>query len=151
MKNNEIIIYVVGGIKSLSVSRSLNKKYSHVYFFNEEINEDFLIEKPPQILIIEESEKSLYFLNRINKSSRIHVIYLSNNFSFNHVVKIIRKGVSDYILKDSCLYYSIQQSVNKLISLPSRMNHSFKRNGFIDSCAFRKRYPFRFKLIEWFG
>ena len=151
MKNNETRIYVVGGIMAYSVHRFLIRNYLHVHHFHDEIQNDILDKLPPQIVIIEESEKSDRILNRIKINNYCHVIYLSNNVNFKHIISLFKKGVTDYVLKDTCMYYSIQQSINRAAKLPLKMSYSFSKKGFIDSCALKKRYPVRFRLAEWFG
>ena len=151
MQNKETRIYVVGSIKAFGVYRSLSKKYGNVYHFKDEIKNDLLDRLPPQIIIIEESEKSDRILNQIKLNKYCHVIYLSNNVNFKHIISLIKKGVTDYVLKDTCMYYSIQQSINRAAKLPLKMSYSFSKKGFIDSCALKKRYPVRFRLAEWFG
>jgi DNA-binding NarL/FixJ family response regulator len=151
MQNNEIRIYVVGSIKAFGVYRSLSGKYVNVYHFKDEIQNDLLEKLPPHIVIIEESEKSASILNRIKLNNYCHVIYLSSNINFNHIVGLIKQGVSDYVLKDTCMYYSIQQSVRRATKLPLKMSESFSEKVFIDTCSLKKRYPLRFRLAEWFS
>ncbi|MEJ6582885.1 MAG: hypothetical protein QNL61_02095 [Crocinitomicaceae bacterium] len=151
MQNKETIIYVVGSIKALAVYRSLSRKYVNVHHFKDEIQNDLLVKLPPHILIIEESEKSTGILNKIKLNNYCHVIYLSNNINFNHILGLIKQGVSDYVLKDTCMYYSIQQSVRRATKTQLKMSESFSEKVFIDTCALKKRYPLRFRLAEWFS
>mgnify|MGYP000471433205 CR=1 FL=1 len=89
MQNKETRIYVVGSIKAFGVYRSLSKKYGNVYHFKDEINNDLLDRLPPQIIIIEESEKLnlenvliiLYFVsNDISVFNKLFNKYIINSF-----------------------------------------------------------------------
>ena len=148
MKNSINNIVIIGGSRTKSAFKSLSNKYQQVYHFKDELTYAKSFKTPPQILIIEESEKSTYILNQVKSNPCINVIYLSNNKGFGHAFLMIRKGVVDYILKDSFLNYSIQQSVKRAIALPSDLNLSTTKRFFIDTCALNKRYPVRFKLTK---
>lgn len=149
MKNDEVKIFIIGGHRAWEIYTSLSRKYKYVYYFMDELAYSNQFRLLPQILIIEESEKSMGILNQIKTHAHVNTIYLSNNTRFSHVFSMIRKGVADYILKDSLLYYSIQESVKRAIELPVNLSDSKSKRLFFDSCALKKRYPLRFKLANF--
>lgn len=142
MKNEEIKIFIIGGFRAFSVYNSLCKEYKQVYYFKNEEAYAKRSEAHPNVLIIEDSKKSIGILNDLKSNGHIHTIYFSNNINFKHVFRIMRTGVTDYILRDSCLCYSIHQSVKKLRGL------SKDERVFIDSCELKKRFRLKFKMIN---
>lgn len=149
MGNSKNNIVVIGGRRAQSAYSSLSKKYEHVYYFKDETVYSSSINLLPEILIIEESEKSISILKQLKFNAHVNVIYLSNNKGFGHAFSMVRKGVVDYILKDSFLNYSIQQSVRRAFELPKSSSDSMSKRLFIDSSALNKRFPLRFKLVKF--
>lgn len=149
MKNDTVNIFIVGGLSARGVYSTLSKKYKHVYYFKDEVGYSQQFQLLPQILILEESDTSLGILNQIKLHTHVNAIYLSDKRGFRHAFMMIKRGVADYILKDTFLNFSIQQSVNKAMELSENISCTSTKKLFFDSCALKKRYPFRFKLAKF--
>lgn len=139
--NDQFEIAIVGGNKAFRIYRLMLNSYENVNFFKNENDLIKSLNRHHQIIIIEESLDSSKLLSQLRKDANTHVIYLSSRKRFGAIFRALRNGVNDYILKDSYLYYSVQQSVVCIIKLDKS-----RSKPFIDSCGLMEMYPIRFKL-----
>ena len=149
MKKIENTIYIVGRRRAKGVFRKLNKRRQNVHYFKEEILCSNSLNCNTRIVIMEESHNSAILLDELKKHPKIHIIFLSNNTSFIHVIKTVRKGVTDYILKDAFLFYSILKSIKKSENINDFAKHS--KRVYFDTCDFKNSSPVGFKIAKWFS
>lgn len=149
MKNVAYSIFIVGKNRGKGVYRVLSKKRKNVYYFNSEEECLKSLKSDTRIIIIEDSPKSMFLLEELRKLPLIHTIFLSNLKGFPHVINAIRRGVCDYIIKDSYLYYSILKSINKA----ERTNEAIVLSGqeYFNTCSLIESFPIRFKIARWLG
>lgn len=148
MENSDFNIFIVGQYKAKRVYNNLKKTRKNTYFLKKE--KDYIQagdNNQFRIFIIEESENSMQFLEEIASYPRSHIIYLSNNKSYINVVHAISKGVTDYIYKDSYLFYSILKSIQK--SEKFNKESVSNRQIYFDTCAIRRSYPLKFIFAKW--
>ena len=148
MKKNEINIYIIGGRKAKKVYEILLLRYKKVTYFSDEEVLIHQFKNVPQILILEESNKSKKILKQVKSFLTIKTIYLSNNSRFTHFLRIVNEGVTDYIVNDSYVYFSIQKSINKITELTEYINAPLKKKYLIDTLSFNKKYPLLFKIAS---
>lgn len=147
MENLSYSIFVVGKNRGKGVYRILSKKKKNVYHFTSEEECLKSLTSHTRIVIIEDSLKSMSLLEELSKLPTIYTIFMSNHKGFSYILSVIRKGICDYIIKDSYLYYSILKSIKKaertceyqLLSSPV----------YFDTCSLKESYPIRFKIANW--
>jgi len=141
----DLNIHVIGEQKAFKVFLSLKKKYKNKLFFHKEsevYRSNLTLFKAPSIFIIEESSESMKIITLLENIIGCHIIYLSNRKGFGHIFSLIKKGVNDYIFKDSYLYYSVHQSITKL------RKREIKKDVFLDSCNLKTLHPVKYKLLN---
>jgi DNA-binding NarL/FixJ family response regulator len=149
----EIKIFVVGGARGIGVYTSLKKKYVEVRYFRNEEDCIGAIHLNPDILIVDEDLKEsdpMQFLSSIKDLSNAHVLFLSKDKHFNHIRKAFTSGASDYVLKDSYLYYSVHQFINRVLRQTNGLTHDISSYDCREESAFRLIHPVKFRLYQWF-
>tara|TARA_B110000305_G_scaffold241844_1_gene317859 strand:+ start:1345 stop:1812 length:468 start_codon:yes stop_codon:yes gene_type:complete len=149
----EIKIFIVGGARGIGVYTSLKKKYVEVRYFRNEEDCIAAVHLNPDILIVDENLKksdSMQFLCSIKAMSNAHILFLSKDRHFNHVRKAFKYGASDYVLKDSYLYYSVHQFINRVLRQTNHLTHDISSYDCRQKSAFSLSHPVKFRLYQWF-
>ena len=147
----EIEIFILGGVRAFGVFVSLRKKYKHVSYFSNQEECLKLIHRVPDILIVDESLKDcnpMSFIGSIKRVCNAHILYLSNDRHFTHIIRAFNSGASDYIIKDSYLCYSIHKTVYRLLKRTNDLSTQISTYDCRNESALRFVYPFKFKIFQ---
>ena len=148
----ELKIVIVGGTRGKRVALWLKRKYTNVkYFKNEEHCLQFIKQKP-DILIVDESLRgpnALNFLNSVREVSNTHILFLSSDSHFRHIMKVFKLGASEYIIKDSYLYYSINKFIERFLDVTDGLSQEITYYECRNESPLKFLHPFKFKLLQY--
>ena len=150
----ELKIFVFGGARAMAVHVNLRRRYKTVRYFRNKSECDFKQDDLPDIVILDEdlsNHDRFESLRSMRQSGNFHIIYMSRNKRFTSIIKAFNLGATDYIVKDSYLYYAINNSVYQLLKLRLDSNEFISNYEVREISSTKMLYPRGFKLYQWFA
>ena len=146
-------IFVFGGARAMTAYVNLRRRHKSVRYFRSKSECDFKRESPPDVVIIDEDISSydqLKSLRALRQYGDFHIIYLSRNKRFTNIVKAFNLGATDYIIKDSYLYFTINNSLDQLLELKMCSSGFVSNEKAREISSIKLLYPRCFKMYQWF-